>query len=140
MQKAFVRFLAAWLCVVLASAPALANKRAKQLGDAMQAYAAAVRWGEFEQAQQFLEPAYRQAHPLNDMQRRRYAQLEISGYADQGTAQTADGDIVRNIELRVINKHTQGERIVHYVERWHYDAASHRWWVVSGLPDLWNGE
>lgn len=132
--------LCSFAALLLLASPAWARKKEQQLQESMDAYAAAIRWGEFGQAQGFLEPAYRQAHPLGELQSQRYAQVEISGYDDQGMGETPEGDVLRNVELRVVNKHTQVERRVHYVERWHYDAAGKRWWETSGLPDLWNGE
>ncbi len=140
MNKSLVRLLALLLLAVFAAAPAFAAKKEKQLQESMDAYATALRWSNFDQAQQFVDPVYRQAHPLSGLELQRYAQLEISGYGDQGMVQAPDGDVVRNVELRVINRHTQVERIVHCVERWHYDADAGRWWQIGGLPDLWQGE
>ena len=51
-----------------------------------------------------------------------------------------DDDVVREIELGVINKHTMTERSMRYTESWHYDAEAKTWWQTSGLPDLWQGE
>jgi hypothetical protein len=50
------------------------------------------------------------------------------------------GDVVRDIEIGVINRNTLAERSVRYRERWRYDEAAKTWWLTSGMPDLWQGE
>lgn len=42
--------------------------------------------------------------------------------------------------LRVINRNTQAERLVRSIELWRWDAERKRWWLASGLPDLWQGQ
>jgi hypothetical protein len=48
--------------------------------------------------------------------------------------------VLRNVELRVINKHNMAERSLRYREEWRWDPEAKRWWLVVGLPDLWDGE
>ena len=52
----------------------------------------------------------------------------------------ATAEAMREIQIGVINRHTMAERTVRYTERWRWDAAAGRWWIVDGLPDLWAGE
>ncbi|XQA62674.1 hypothetical protein ACM9XD_04755 [Xanthomonas sacchari] len=120
---------------------AVAGSRAQQrkLDDLQTAYAAAVRWSEFETAWQVVDPAYRQAHPLTDLQLERYRQIQVSSYKVGGGA-VGDGEALREIELGVINRNTQAERIVRYRERWRWDSEAKTWWLQDGLPDLWNGQ
>ncbi|WP_045728752.1 hypothetical protein [Xanthomonas sp. GPE 39] len=120
---------------------AIAGSRAQQrkLDDLQTAYAAAIRWSEFESAWQAVDPVYRQAHPLTDMQLERYRQIQISSYR-VGAAMASDGEVQREIELGVINRNTQAERSVRYHERWRWDAEAKTWWLQDGLPDLWNGQ
>lgn len=135
--------LFAMLAVLLALPPAaqaLSRGQRNQLQQMQDNYAAAIRWGEFEQAWQLVDPDYRQAHPLSDLELQRYAQVQVSGYRDIGSSNDADGHVVRTIELRVINRHTMAERSLRYQERWRWDAEAKRWWIVDGLPDLWNGQ
>ena len=35
---------------------------------------------------------------------------------------------------------TLAERTVRHRERWRYDEAAKTWWLVSGLPDLWQDD
>ncbi|MFO3706021.1 hypothetical protein ACI6Q5_13845 [Xanthomonas codiaei] len=122
----------------VASAGSRAQARALETTQA--AYAAAVRWSDFDAAQGFVEPAHAQAHPVSDLERSRYEQVQISGYRELRTGDDANGDLRREVELRVINRNTQAERLVRSIEIWRWDAERKRWWLASGLPDLWQGQ
>ena len=104
------------------------------------AYVAAVRWGDFEKAEGFIDPLYLQQHPLTDLQRERYRQLQVSSYRERSAGVGADGSIERRVEMGVINRNTQAERTVLVTERWRWDPEAKRWWQVQGLPDLWQGQ
>lgn len=129
--------------LLLASLPAQAlgkRKQGQQLEQMQSALAAAIRWGEFEEAWELVDPRYRQAHPMTDLTLARYQQVQVSGYADRTSSVADDGSVLRNIDLRVINKHTMAERTVRYRELWRWDPEARRWWLAGGLPDLWDGE
>jgi hypothetical protein len=132
--------LAVLLCMVVPAASAAKYKQGAQLEKLQTSYAAAIRWGDFEDAWQLVDPAYREANPMTDLAFERYQQIQISGYSDRGITVTPEGDVVRNVEVRVINKHTMAERTLRYREQWRWDPVAKRWWLVVGLPDLWNGE
>ena len=87
-----------------------------------------------------VDPEVRKAHPLTDIDFSRYKQVQISSYRDRGASGLGSGEVVRDIEIGVINRNTLQERTIRYQERWRYDEAAKRWWLVSGLPDLWQGE
>ncbi len=138
-----LKLLAMFMLALMVAAPASAlgkRKKGSQLDAVQTAYAAAIRWGEFEQAWEYLDPAYREAHPMTELGFERYKQIEVSGYADRGSVAGADDTVVRTIELRVINRHTMAERSQRYREQWRWDPEAKRWWMVLGLPDLWDGE
>jgi hypothetical protein len=138
-----LNLLAVLMLALVVAAPANAfgnRKRSSQLEAAQTAYSAAIRWGEFGRAWELVDPVYRDAHPMTDLGFERYKQVEISGYTDRGSAVGEDGSMIRNIELRVINRHTMAERSMRYREQWRWDPEAKCWWMVSGLPDLWNGE
>jgi len=142
-MRGWLKILAVLMLALVIAAPAGALVKRKKGGqlDAMQAaYAAAIRWGEFEQAWELVDPAYRQAHPMSELAFERYQQVQISGYSDRNSSLADDGSVTRNVELRVINKHTMAERTLRYREQWRWDADAKRWWLVVGLPDLWDGE
>jgi hypothetical protein len=130
---------AALLVLMLVLGQADARQKGK-LDEIQNAYAAAIRWGDFEGAVNFLDPAYLQEHPVGEFELSRFEQIQVSGYRDMNTSVEPDGTVVRAVEVRIINKHTQAERTVRYRERWRYDEEAKRWWVVGGLPDFWKGE
>ncbi|MBB1473169.1 MULTISPECIES: hypothetical protein [unclassified Luteimonas] len=132
---------AALLLCMLVAVTACASAGGK--GDALQrvqyAYSAAIRWGDFETAWNMVEPAYREKHPMTDVQLERYRQIQVSHYRDI-SAQAGEGTAVREIDIGVINRHTMAERSLRYQEAWRYDAESRAWVLTSGLPDFWRGE
>ncbi len=128
------------LALLSGAASAGSRAQARALETTQAAYTAAVRWSDFDAAQGFIEPAYAQAHPVSDLERSRYEQVQISGYRELRTGDDANGDLRREVELRVINRNTQAERLVRSIEIWRWDAEHKRWWLASGLPDLWKGQ
>ncbi|MCI4569137.1 hypothetical protein [Lysobacter sp. CFH 32150] len=104
------------------------------------AYSAAIRWGDFEGAWLLVDPKYREAHPMSEIEFERYKQVQISAYRDLGAQTTPDGLAMREIEIGVINRHTLAERSTRYTERWRYDPEAKTWWLTVGLPDFWNGQ
>ena len=67
--------------------------------------------------------------------------MQISAYRDIGAKVDMEaGDVVRDIEIGVINRHTMAERTVHYREIWRWDTDTKAWWLTTPLPDLWEGQ
>ena len=128
------------LLAVLAPAAAQSRLQRGKLQQVQDAYAASIRWGDFENAWQAVDPAYRAEHPMTELEFERYKQIQISGYRDLSTRGGPDGTVERAVELRVINKHTMAERPERYVERWRWDPEANRWWLVGGMPDLGKGQ
>jgi hypothetical protein len=135
-----------WLragCMALIAAVALlaacANPK-HQMGalESLQyAYSAAIRWGDFEGAWMLVDPEYRKEHPLTDLEMERYKQIQIAGYRDVASQTLPNGDVMREIQIDLINRHTLTERSTRYTEHWHFEPESKTWWLVTGLPDLW---
>lgn len=115
---------------------ATASDRGSALQRAQYAWSAAIRWGDFEGAWNMVDPDYREAHPMTELEFERYKQVQISSYRDLG-AQSGDGTAMRGVEIGVVNRNTLQARQARYVERWRYDPDSNTWWVTSGLPNLW---
>ncbi len=136
MGKLLRTLLLACCLVLLAGCPKSASK-GTALDEIQYAYSAAIRWGDFEGAWSLVDPKVRKEHPLTDIDFSRYKQIQISGYRDHGGTTLGSGEVVRDIEIGVINRNTLAERNVRYRERWRYDEAAKTWWLVSGLPDLW---
>lgn len=139
MQRIFRIALLALLAAMTPLSASAAKQRGK-LEQVQNAYAASIRWGDFENAWQAVDPAYREAHPMTELEFERYQHVQISGYRDTSTGVEPDQTVFRVIELRVINKHTMAERSLRYREEWRWDPQAKRWWLVVGLPDLWDGE
>ncbi|MEO7251258.1 MAG: hypothetical protein ABIW30_01480 [Arenimonas sp.] len=127
-------------CMLLLTGCPKSASKGTALEETQYAYSAAIRWGDFEGAWNLVDPEFRKKHPLSDIDFSRYKQVQISGYREQGATTQPDGQVIRDIEIGVINRNTLTERSVRYRERWHYDQASKSWWLVVGLPDLWEGE
>ena len=136
MTRLLRSFLLVCCLALLAGCPKSASK-GTALDEIQYAYSAAIRWGDFEGAWNLVDPKVREEHPLTDIDFSRYKQVQISGYRDQGGMVAANGEVVRDIEIGVINRNTLAERSVRYRERWRYDEAAKTWWLTSGLPDLW---
>ena len=101
------------------------------------AYSAAIRWGDFEGAWMLVDPEYRKEHPLTDLELERYKQIQIAGYRDLASQTMPNGDVVREIQIDLVNRHTLTERSTRYTEHWHFEPETKTWWLVTGLPDLW---
>ena len=118
---------------------ATGQPKMSELDKVQYAYSAAIRWGDFEGAWNLLDPAYRDKHPLTDIELSRFKQIQVSGYHELGS-QILEDRARREIEIGVINRNTMAERSLRYTEEWRYDPATKNWWVTSGLPDFWAGE
>jgi hypothetical protein len=125
------------LASVAALAAGLSRKQRNLLEEAQNAYGATIRWGSAEDAIGYLDPDYRKAHPLTELELRRYSQIRVSSYRERSTGAMPDGSVERRVEIGVINVNTQAERLVLVREVWRWDAEGKRWWQASGLPDLW---
>ena len=138
MTRLLLRCVLLCCLVLLAGCPKSASK-GTALEEIQYAYSAAIRWGDFEGAYNLVDPKVRKEHPLTDIDFSRYKQVQISGYRDQGGTVSPSGEVMRDIEIGVINRHTQAERTVRYREEWRWDPIAKTWWLTSGLPDLWDG-
>ena len=139
MTRLLLRCLLVCCLAILAGCPKSASK-GTALDEVQYAYSAAIRWGDFEGAWTLVDAEYRKKHPLTDIDFSRYKQVQVSGYRDQGGSMLPSGEMVRDIEIGVINRNTLTERTVRYRERWRYDEAAKTWVLVTGLPDFWQGE
>ena len=139
MRKTILRsmWMALCLCVLALAGCATSEGTASQFDRKLYEYSAAIRWGDFEGAWTLVDPEYRKAHPLSDVEMERYKQVQIAGYRDLATQTLPDGDVVREIEIEVVNRHSLAQRQTRYTERWHFDPVAKQWWLMVGLPDLW---
>ena len=124
----------------LAGCATMVNEGDK-LEKAQYAWSAAIRWGDFEGAVNLIDPKLRDRDPPTAVEMERYKQVQVSAYRDIGaSADLKGGTATRDIEIGVINRHTQAERSVRYREQWRWDPVARTWWLTTRLPDLWAGE
>ncbi|WP_374602832.1 hypothetical protein [Arenimonas sp.] len=99
-------------------------------------YVSAVRWSDFDAAVKFLDPELLAREPMTDLERERYRQFQVSGYEVKSASEPAEGEYQQVVEIRVVNRHTQVEKVLTDRQRWRWDPEAKRWWLASGLPDL----
>ena len=133
--------LLATLLALTACASGAGSKQSNELDRLQYAWSGAIRWGDFEGVSNLIDPKLRETGSPSAVELERYKQVQISAYRDVGSnVDMKGGTAVRDIELGVINRHTQAERSVRYREQWRWDPEAKTWWLVSGLPDLWSGQ
>jgi hypothetical protein len=137
-----------WICLLgltmSAFAPELAAqkvkiKQPKVLTQLQEDYAKAIRWNDFEGASTLLDPEYRKAHPITDVEFSRYEQIQVTGFDSLDSRVLPDGTVLRAVRIDLVNRNTLTQRSMRFTEHWHYDAQAKRWWLTSGLPDFWQG-
>ena len=113
------------------------QKQGDVLTTTLNAYASTLRWGDFQSATQFIDPALRDKHPLSALDIARYKQVKVSEYDDGNGPLPAGKDSVQQIvHISLVNIHTQTERSIVDHQTWHYDEKTKHWWLTSGLPDI----
>lgn len=131
-----VRLLLSCLLLLLLAACAGALGALKPRDESMTDYGVAIRWSEFTDALQYLDPLLREQQALTDLERERLKQIQVTGYEVKSN-HVADGGVMEQVvEIRLISKNTQIERIVTDHQRWRWDADAKRYWLSSGLPDF----
>lgn len=126
------------LSALLLAACATEKLRSRQtvLEETLRSYAATIRWGDIAQAQSFIDPKVREAHPVTALELARFKQVQVSGYADQPPVPVGDNEVRQTVQIDLVNVNTQSARSVVDHQVWHYDEAAKRWWLTSGLPDI----
>lgn len=124
------------LALLLAAMPVMAKSREKILTETLRTYAATIRWGTIEQAESFVDPAYRAAHPLTQLDLDRYKQVRFTNYNDSAPVPVNDDEVNQTVEIGVVNVHTQEARSFIDRQVWKYDRKAKLWLLSSGLPDI----
>lgn len=129
--------LVAITLVLICLAGCAGNPRPDGLSTTLDAYASALRWGNFQDALGFVDPVYRKAHPLTPLASARYQQVRVAGYdAGSGPVPVGTDEVRQTVKLGLVNRNTLRERTVIDHQTWQWDATAKRWWLESGLPDI----
>jgi hypothetical protein len=124
--------LVAALCLLAACSTPQRDDE-KLLDKTLDAYAAAVRWGNIQDMVQFLAP---DATQPTAFEIERLNQLQIAGYREQPPVLLQPGVIEQVVQIDFVNRHTQEMQATVERMRWRFDADKARWVLVSGLPRL----
>lgn len=136
MIRSTLKPYAVIVCLLLSACATGGGSPVKQRDMALYDYASAIRWGEFDQAWMFVDPAVRAEHPLSALETERFKQVQVAGYDVKDSGETAEGELLQTVEIHLVNKFTQTERVITDHQRWRWDTAGKRWWLLSGLPNL----
>lgn len=124
-------------CVLLMlSGCATLQKKDQLRDDTLEGYAAALRWGDFQSAWNYVDPAVRAAHPLTAQQKALYNTVRVAEYDAEGIVATDPDTIQQTAQISLIVKTSQRVYNVIDHQTWHWDAKAKHWWLESGLPDI----
>jgi hypothetical protein len=107
-----------------------------QLTDTLKAYAATIRWGDVQRAQDFIDPKVLAEHPPTSLELARFKQVQITGYDEQPAVPVGENEVRQTVEIGLVNVNSQAARSVVDRQVWRYDETAKRWWLTSGLPDI----
>ena len=116
------------------------NRRGDALQKALDGYSTALRWDSLVAGEAFIEPKLRSEHPLSKFEIARYAQLRVANYEVQGTLPGTPDTYRQVVRIALINRNTQTVRNITDKQTWRWDAKDKQWWLVSGLPDVTQGD
>jgi len=112
------------------------NSKADTLNVTLNAYANALRWGDFEQATKYIDADYLKDHPLSSIDQERYKQVRVVSYTERNPVPAGKNDVDQYVEIGILNINTQTERSVIDHQRWHYDEKTKHWHNTTGLPKI----
>jgi hypothetical protein len=131
-----LRCLVLALGLLLAACASGPGTRQEALDRALYDYSGAIRWNNFELAYEAIDPETRRQRPMSDFDFERLRQVQVTSYTVVANSTLADGSVVREVQIGLVNRHTMAERTVRVRETWRYDAEAKRWWQSEGLPDV----
>lgn len=132
-----LRILSILAVLSVALAGCATQQRSDSLITTTNAYGSTLRWGDFQSAAQFIDPAIRAKHPISKLDLARYQQVRVTEYDNgAGPVPTGEFDVQQTAQISVVNVHTQSERSIVDHQTWHYDPVAKHWWLTSGLPDI----
>jgi hypothetical protein len=104
----------------------------KKFDQASQAYGDAIRWSEFETAQQFVRTEGAGAATANLA---RLNEFKVTSYDVKHTTPLEELLQVRQeAEIKYYKKGSLIEKTLRDLQLWEYDEERNRWYLVSGFP------
>ncbi|HET7930442.1 MAG TPA: hypothetical protein VFL63_03500 [Rhodanobacteraceae bacterium] len=129
--------IAGCVLLLLAGCASIQNRNKDRLRDqTLEGYAAALRWGGFQSALSYVDPAVRAAHPLTPQQKALYNTVSVAEYETSGPVAASDNDVEQTVQISLIVHASQSIRNVIDHQTWHWDDKAKRWWLETGLPDI----
>ena len=95
-----------------------------------------MRWGDMTKCLAFVDPKYRLAHPMTDLDLARYRQVQVTAYNDEPPTPISATEVSQMVEIGLVNVNTQGARSLIDHQVWRYDEKDKHWWLTTGLPDI----
>jgi hypothetical protein len=127
----------ALLALAMLVAGCATDRRSTALTSTLNAYANTLRWDGFASALAYIDPKWREDHPLSSLDQARYQQVRVSSYNEgEGPIPAGPDEIHQVVHIGLINRNTQSERTIIDRQTWTWDEEKQRWWLSSGLPDI----
>lgn len=112
------------------------QQKDKQRDETLESYAAALRWGDFQGALEYVDPMVRAAHPLTPEQKALYATVRVAQYNASAPVDAGTNTIRQSAQITLIVNSSQRVYTVLDHQTWRWDENAKHWWLESGLPDI----
>lgn len=119
----------------LAGCATLHNKNQSR-DETIESYGATLRFGTFQSAWSFVDPAVRAEHPLTPQQKALYDTVRVAEYQTSGPIATGTNTVTQTAQISLIVKSSQRVYSVVDQQQWRWDDKAKHWWLESGLPDI----
>ncbi|MGH8184620.1 MAG: hypothetical protein ACREPH_13265 [Rhodanobacteraceae bacterium] len=130
------RIVVAGCALLLLAGCATLQNRDMLRDQTLDGYAAALRWGDFQSAWNYVDPEVRAAHPLTPQQKALYNTVRVAEYDPSGPSPAGPDTIRQTAQISLIVKSSQQVYNVLDHQTWRWDGKAKHWWLESGLPDI----
>ena len=133
MKKTTLTLLFAVL--VLASCGEKSQKK-RNLDDTLFAYAALIRWSNYDGAMRYLKPNVAEIQPTS-FELEHIKQFKVSKYLESPISPGAKvGVINQSVEIQLYNIHSNQVKTIYDHQSWEFDEEIQQWFLLTGLPKL----
>jgi hypothetical protein len=120
------------LLALLLAACTSGEIHAVKMDDTLNSYASAIRWGLFEKAAQFQNPAKRSRLDLAWLKN-----IHIASYSQIYRKEDLGGNILeQTVEIRYFNEQVGVEQSITDRQLWRYDEEKQKLMLETGLPEF----